>query len=147
MGDFNAELSNNFVDSFCGSNTLKNLIKNIHTSKTQINPHAIKLTFTVLKSDFSKFDPKKLIYRDLKNFSNQRFRTELLKELNEKNIDGSQFELFQTISIGLFNKLAPTKQNTLRNDQSSFITKEVRKAVMTRLKLRNKVLKTKSQGM
>ena len=83
----------------------------------------------------------------MKNFSNQRFRTELLKELNEKNIDGSQFELFQTISIGLFNKLAPTKQNTLRNDQSFFITKEVRKAVMTRLKLRNKVLKTKSQGM
>ena len=83
----------------------------------------------------------------MRNFSNQRFRTELLKELNEKNIDGSQSELFQTISIGVLNKLAPTKQNTLRNDQSSFITKEVRKAVMTGLKLGNKVLKTKSQGM
>ena len=36
MGDFNAELSNNFVDSFCGSCSLKNL----HASKIQITPHA-----------------------------------------------------------------------------------------------------------
>ena len=31
------------------------------------------------------------------------------------------------------------------NNQSSFIVKEVRKAIMTRSKLRNKFLKTKSQ--
>ena len=43
------------------------------------------------------------------------------------------------------NRLAPSKKKTLRNNQSSYITKEVRKAIMTRLRLRNKFLKTKSQ--
>ena len=38
MGDFNAELLNNFVDSFCRSYSRKSLIKK--PSKTQIIPHA-----------------------------------------------------------------------------------------------------------
>ena len=80
-----------------------------------------------------------LIYRDLKNFSNQQFRTELVLYKNENNVGASQFELFQTITIGLLNKLAPSKKKT------SFITKEVRKAIMTRSRLRNKFLRTKSQ--
>ena len=70
------------------------------------------LTAAVLKSYFKKLEPKKYIYiyiyRDFKNFSNQQFRIELLKELSENNADASQFELFQTISPGLLNKLAPS---------------------------------------
>ena len=81
----------------------------------------------------------------MKNFSNQQFRTELVLYKNENNVGASQFELFQTITIGLLNKLAPSKKKTLRNNQSSFITKEVRKAIMTRSRLRNKFLRTKSQ--
>ena len=103
------------------------------------------LTVTVLKSYFKKLKPKELIYRDFKNFSNQKFGTELVRELNENNVGVSQFELFQTISLGLLNKLALLKKKTLKNNQSSFITKEVRKAIMTRSRLRNKFLKTKSQ--
>ena len=86
-----------------------------------------------------------LIYRDFKNFFNQQFRTELVKELNDTNVAAIQFELFQTISIGLVNTLAPSKKKTLRNNRSSYITKEVRKAIMTRSRLRNKFLKPKSQ--
>ena len=81
----------------------------------------------------------------MKNFSNQQFRIELVLYKNENNVGASQFELFQTITIGLLNKLAPSKKKTLRNNQSSFITKEVRKAIMTRSRLRNKFLRTKSQ--
>ena len=104
-----------------------------------------KLTVTVLKSYCKKRKPKELIYSDFKNFSNQQFGAELVKELNENNVGVSQFELFQTITLGLLNKLAPSKKKTLRNNQSSFITKEVRKAIMTRSRLRNKFLKTKFQ--
>ena len=77
--------------------------------------------------------------------SNQQFQTELVQELNENNVGACQFDFFQTISLGLLNKLSPSKKKTLRNNQSSFITKEVRKAIMTRSRLRNKFLKTKSQ--
>ena len=170
MGDFNAELSINVVDSFCGSYSLKSHFKKTTCFKNSDNPTCIdliltnrqksfqnstiietglsdfhKLTVTVLKSYFKKLKPKELIYRDFKNFSNQQFGTELVRELNENNVGVSQFELFQTITLGLLNKLAPSKKKTLRNNQSSFITKEVRKAIMTRSRLRNKFLKTKSQ--
>ena len=170
MGDFNAELSNNFVDSFCGSYNLKSLLKKPTCFKKPDNPTCIdpilanrqkrfqnstiietglsdfhKLTVTVLKSYFKKLKPKTIIYRDFKNFSNLQFRTELVKELNENNVGASQFELFQSISLGFLNKLAPSKKKILRNDQSSFITEEVRKAIMTRSRLRNKFLKTESQ--
>ena len=42
-------------------------------------------------------------------------------------------------------KLLPSKKKTLRNNQSFFITKEVRKAIMSRSRLCNKFLKKKSQ--
>ena len=93
MGDFNADLSNNFVDSFCGSYNLKSLIKKPKCFKIPDHPTSIdliltnrqksfqnstiietglsdfhKLTVTVLKSYFKKRKPKELIYRDFKNF-------------------------------------------------------------------------------
>ena len=136
MGGFNADLSNNSVDSFCGSYSLKSLIikkptcfKNpddpsckdlilTNIQKSFQNSTIIerglsdfhKLTVTVLKSYFKKQKPKELIYRDFKNFSNQQFRTELVKELHKNNVGVSQFELFQTISLGLLNKLATLKR-------------------------------------
>ena len=146
MGDFNADLSNNFVDSFCGSYSLKNLIKKPTCFKNPAHPTCIDLiltnrqkgfqnstiietglsdfhkhTVTVLKSYFKKLKPKELLYRDFKNLYNQQFRTELVKELNDNNVGASQFELFQTISLWLLNKLASSKRRTLRNNQSSFI--------------------------
>ena len=135
MGGFNADLSNNSVDSFCGSYSLKSLIKKPTCFKIPDHPSCKdliltniqksfqnstiietglsdfhKLTVTILKSYFKKQKPKELIYRDFKNFSNQQFRTELVKELHKNNVGVSQFELFQTISLGLLNKLATLKR-------------------------------------
>ena len=137
MGDFNADLSNNFVHSFCGSYTLKSLIKKLTCFKNPDHPTCIdliltnsqksfqnssiietglsdfhKLTVTILKCYFKKRKTKELIYRDFKNFSNQQFRTELGKELNENNVDASQFELLQTVTLGRLDKLAPSKKKT-----------------------------------
>ena len=96
IGDFNADLSNNFVDSFCGSYSLKSLIKKPTCFKNPDHPISIDLiltnrqkgfqnstiietglfdfhkhTVTVLKSYLKKLKAKELIYRDFKNFSNQ----------------------------------------------------------------------------
>ena len=60
------------------------------------------------------------------------FQTELVTELNENNVGASQFDLFQTIFLGLLNKLAPSKKKTLKNNQSSFLTKNASKVIMTR---------------
>ena len=105
MGDFNADLSNNLVDSFWGVYSLKTLIQKstcfknsdhltyidlilANRQKSFQSSHIIetglhdfhKLTVTVLKSNFKKLKPKELIYRHFKNSSNQQFRTELVKE-------------------------------------------------------------------
>ena len=79
------------------TNMLKKFSKFYHYRKGLSHFH--KLTVTVLKNYFKKLKPKKLIYRDFKNFSKKQFRTELVKELNESNVGASQFELFQTISL------------------------------------------------
>ena len=81
----------------------------------------------------------------MKKLSNRQFRTELVKALIENSVDTIQFELFQTISLGILNKLAPSNLKVLRNNQSSFITKELQKAIMTNSRLCNKFSKIKSQ--
>ena len=154
MGGFNSELSNNFVDNFCVCYSLKSLIKKPTCFKNPDNSTCIdliltnrqksvqnstiiktglsefhKFTVTVLKNYFKKLKPKELIYRDFKSFSNQQFQTELVKDLNKNNVGVNQFESFQTTSLGLLSKLGPLKKKTLRNNQSSFITKEVPKII------------------
>ena len=139
MGDCNAELSDNFVDNFCGCYSLRNLIKkptcfknpdilkcigliltnrqklfqNFDIIETGLSDFS-KLTVTVLKSYFKKLKPNELIYCDFKKFSDQQFRTELVKELNKNNVVANQFELLRTISLGLFNKLAPFKKENFK---------------------------------
>lgn len=119
MGDFNVELSNSSVNSFCGSYSLKSLIKKPTYFKNPDNPTCIdlilinrqksfqnctiietglcdfrKLAVTIFKSFF-----KKLACHDFENFSKQEFQADLVKELSENNVDVSQFKLFQTIFL------------------------------------------------
>ena len=125
MSDLSADLSNNFVDSFCGSYSLKSFIRKPTCFKNPDHTTCIDLILTNRQKSFYKFYHygnkviwlpqaycyciKKLLqeteaqgaYLDFKNFSNQQFRTELVKELNENNVVASQFKLFQTMSLGL----------------------------------------------
>ena len=56
--------------SFCNSDTLETGLSDFH-----------KLTLTVLKIYFKKQAPKMINYRNYKNFSNELFRADLIKEL------------------------------------------------------------------
>ena len=94
MRVFNTELSNNFVDRFCGTYSIKSLIEKPTCFKDPDNPTCIdlilinrqkcfqnstiieiglsdfrKLTVTILKSYFKKLKPKEFIYGHFKNFS------------------------------------------------------------------------------
>ena len=94
MRDFNTELSNNFVERFCGTYSIKSLIEKPTCFKDPDNPTCIdlilitrqkcfqnstiieiglsdfrKLTVTILKSYFKKLKPKEFIYGDFKKFS------------------------------------------------------------------------------
>ena len=45
----------------------------------------------------------------------------------------------------ILDKFAPLKKKQIRANHSKFVTKELRKAIMLRSKLRNQFLKTKTQ--
>ena len=85
------------------------------------------------------------MHRDYKKFSNQILGEEFVKTLSEKkNVQENQFNLFQSTALNLLNKQAPVKKN-IRNKQSAFVTKEIRKALTNRLRFLNKFRKKKNR--
>ena len=85
------------------------------------------------------------MHRDYKKFSNEILGEEFVKKLSEKkNVQENQFNLFQSTALNLLNKQAPVKKN-IRNKQSAFVTKEIRKAIMTRSFLLNEFRKEKTE--
>ena len=169
LGDFNIETSNKDMKRFCECFNITSLINTPTCFKNPENPTCIdlimtnrqksfhnskiietglsdfhKLTVTVLKQYFKKKEPNIIKYRDFRNFSNQAFRDELLRELSCNN-SGHNFELFQTLALETLNKHAPVKEKHVRNNQAPFISKEIRKAIMTCTRLLNKFRKEKTR--
>ena len=89
-----------------------------------------KLVSTVLKTTFSKNKPKELFYRDYKKFNFSDFNDEL-KTIFSRNTAGSCHESDQ-IFLNVLDKHAPIKRKLLRANDSSYISKNLRKAIMRR---------------
>ena len=53
------------------------------------------------------------------------------------DINNIEFDTFESVFMKLFNESAPIKQKYIRANNSPFITKEIRKAIMHRSKLKN----------
>ena len=102
-----------------------------------------KLTLTVLKQHFPKEKPKVVIQRQYKNFRNNYFRIEIdnaLLKCNSNNIDYDNFiKTFSTVLA----KHALLNKKYLRANHA---TKQLRKAIMKRSKLRNDCLKDRDHA-
>ena len=79
-----------------------------------------------------------------KNSRFRYFEKNLLKSYLKKNVQKDHFDLFQSNALNIPNKQAPGKK-TIGNNQPLFVTKEIRKAIMTRLRLLSKVRKEKTE--
>ena len=169
IGDFNAEMANNYLVEFCASHDHKNLIKEPTCFKNIDNPTLIdhiltkhpksfhsssvyetglsdfhKLIFKVLKTFHVKQKPEIIQYRDFNHFDNTSFRADLLQELSLKNVLPGEFEKFKYISPKVLNIHAPIKEKHVRCNRSPFMSKQLRKAIMTRTRLLNKYRKYNS---
>ena len=103
-----------------------------------------KLTLTVLKVFHAKHKPKIIQYRDFNHCNNASFRTDLLQELSIQNGHPGEFEKFKYISSKVLNTHAPIKEKKhVRCNQSPFMNKQLRKAIMTRTCLLNNIGKIK----
>ena len=162
-------MTNNYLEEFCASYNLNNLIKEPTCFKNIDNPTLIdhiftnhpksfysssvyetglsdfhKLILTVLKTFHVKLKSKIIQYRDFNHFDNTSFRADLLQELPLKNVLPGEFEKFKYVSSKVLDIHAPIKEKHVRCNQSPFMSKQPRKAIMTRTRLLNKYRKYNS---
>ena len=91
--------------------------------------------------------PKVIQYRDYKKFDYAIFNNNPRKQTENLNFSELDFATLRKIFIEILDKFAPLKKKYIRANHSKFVTKELRKAIMLRSKLRNQFLKTKSQEL
>ena len=92
---------------------------------------------TVLKIFHAKHTPKIIQYRDFNHFDNASFRTDLLQELSIQNVHPGEFEKFKYISSKYSCPYKGKTDEPIMNrcNQSPFMNKHLRKAIMTRTRL------------
>ena len=137
LGDFNVNIDKNYMTDFCDTYVLRSLITELTCYKNPENPTSIdliltnhprsfqnsclfeaglcdfhKMTVTIMKASFQRFQPRIINYRDYKRFQNDVFREELLSELLNLNIDEKEggFLNFLDICKKILNYHAPCKQ-------------------------------------
>ena len=155
------------MKTFCGNYTLKNLIKEPTCFKNIENPSSIdviltnkhrsfmhtkvletgisdhhKFIVTVMKTKFTKLNPKTVTYRNYKKFNKALFEKELQEMLLEtKNLSCSNFE---NLFLQVLEKHAPSKEKIIRGNERPFMNKKLKTAIMKRSNLKNKYHKNNS---
>ena len=106
------------------------------------------MTLTFMRKKIKKFKPRIINYRSYNGFSNEYYRKCLFNELKGEtfvNNDG-EFEKVCDMSIRLLSKHVPRKKKCKRGNQMPFVTKDLSKAIMKRLILRNNYLIDKTDA-
>ena len=100
------------------------------------------LTAVSLKSQILKASPKIKTYRNYKTFDENRFNEDLKSKLD--SIEKLNYPLFENIFIDVSNRHAPVATKKLQAKNHQFMTKVIRKAIMTRHRLKSAYLKIRS---
>ena len=90
---------------------------------------------TALKTQLIKGNAKMELYRDYSSFQIERFKADL--DQNLKCTNSFEYSNFQSIFSRVLHNHASIKKKILRFNNSSFMTKAPRKAIMHRSKLKN----------
>ena len=172
LGDFNVEIEEANMKSFCENFNLKGLTKQPTYYKNPNKPTCIDLiltnvprmfqstcvletglsdfhlmTVTVMWKTFRKIRPRIINYRSYRDFSNETFKVSLINNLLNQvfvnNDDG--LEKFCKITMDTLNSFAPIRKKYACGNQMPFMTKNLSKEIMTRSRLRNKYLKHKTR--
>ena len=92
------------------------------------------MIYTILKTKFSKLPPKKVIYRDYKNWSQLRFDNELRQNL--RSAHPSAYSNFEQVFLKTLDSHAPTKTKIVRANDKPHMNKELRRAMTKRSTLK-----------
>ena len=99
-----------------------------------------KLISTFFKTQITRLKPKIVFYRNYKHFEDSRFLEDLNSTDFSLNTDdpNENYNFITDKFLNVVNRHAPLKKKTLRGNQAPFLTKELRKEIYTRSKLKNK---------
>ena len=102
-----------------------------------------KMIMTIFCSAFAKGKPKTFYCPCYKNFNLEQFQMKLKKKLDE--ISNNSFDIFLEEFKTCLDKFAPLKEKKNRFNNSTFMTKSLRKAIMLRSQLKRKFNNKKSE--
>ena len=97
------------------------------------------MILTILKSGFVKKSPRIDTYRDYSKFDPIEIPNDHKRNLAKSNGECSVFENFNSVAEEVLNNHVPLKQKYLRANDAPFMTKTLRKAIMLRTQLRNRL--------
>lgn len=169
LGDLNMEKSNTHLDDLMTNFNLDPLIKEPTCFKSINRPSCIdhiltnkkhqffnsmaiengisdfhKCVATVLRSKCLKSPPVTKYYRSYKYYSQDGFMNSFNENLSKT--ENLNYESFHGAIITAVDKHAPLKKKIVRANNSPFMTKELRKAIMNRSRYKNKYLKHPSRS-
>ena len=95
-----------------------------------------------MKLKFKKLPPQKIIYRNYSKFNSNDFVNDIERKIpqDENNLTRLNGNLED-----IMNKHAPLKTKFIRGNNQAHVSKELRKEIMTRSRLKNKYNKSKSE--
>ena len=162
-GDLNINVfdENEALDDFLDAFHAKNLVKDPTCYANPANPSCLdifitnsfrsfqstttattglsdchKMVVTVLKTTFPKAEPRIISYRDYSTYCPENFGKDLQRNLNI--IDKGEYQPFDDVFINTLQTNHPTKRKTIRANQQSYVTKEMRKGIMNRSRLQQR---------
>ena len=97
-----------------------------------------ELVLTVMETIFPKAKPNEIFYRNYKNFNETIFKDDLKLYLYANTESTRNFSKFQEIFLNVLDIHAPMKKKYIRANEVPYMTKPLRKAIMTRSRLENK---------
>ena len=102
---------------------------------------------TFFKAKITRLKPRKIYYRNYKNFDKSSFLLDLKStNLDSSSIDPDENYIFLTNQfLKVVNQHAPLKVKILRGNHAPFVDKQLRKEIYKRSKLRNKYCKNSSE--
>ena len=112
----------------------KSMYKFSNTFETGISDHH-KLISTISKSGSFKGTPRIKVHRSYKSFNSVNFKN---------NLSNTTYDDFEETFLSLLNKHASLKKKILRHNNDPFMTKEFRREIMKRSKLKNKYNKKRN---
>ena len=93
-----------------------------------------------MTTSFPKSAPKKIIYRNYKNFNSKSFKSDLKKQLKYTK----PYESFENVFLNILQRHAPLKTKVVSANHAPYMNRILRNAIMKRSELERKYLKNRA---